>query len=110
MARIDNDDPATRQAVEILVEALTQQQLRGVLEMRQCVDALRRYLDDPKPETAEFASRVFNSIDVNLRRVVADVALETARVHIGKPTPPAPAAKKPKEQETVGGWRGLFGR
>lgn len=70
-------DRETLEAVGVLARAVERERVPGVLECRLLANALKRTLDSGRERELTEASRVFRTLDVDLReRIVARARLE----------------------------------
>jgi len=73
-------DDKTRQAMELLVEAVAREIRPGVLELKLAARTLRDALDDPTPGALGLATRAFNAIDSDTRRRIHASAMTAAMI------------------------------
>ncbi|PWC39028.1 hypothetical protein [Azospirillum sp. TSO35-2] len=105
-------DRETLEAVGVLARAVERERVPGVLECRLLVNALRRTLDSGRERELTEASRVFRTLDAELReRIVARARVEAqaqARSHALRPdavtveVPPV-TARRPQQAKGSAG-------
>ncbi|BAI76021.1 hypothetical protein AZL_d01950 (plasmid) [Azospirillum sp. B510] len=98
-------DRETLEAVGVLARAVERERVPGVLECRLLANALRRTLDSGGERELTEASRVFRTLDIDLReRIVSRARLEAqqTRDQVRKAGAKGPeAAGQPAEEEVV---------
>ncbi|WP_448206068.1 hypothetical protein [Azospirillum sp. sgz302134] len=87
-------DHETLQAVGVLMRAVEQARVPGVLEFRLLTDALGRAVESARVRDLEDAKRIFDALDSEFRARIVLRANEMARVeaNLGERVPKAPTA------------------
>ena len=80
-------DHDTLQAVGVLVRAVEQTRVPGVLEFRLLTNALNRAIESRGERDLHEAARVFQSLDRDFRARIVERANEMARAQVGASAP-----------------------
>lgn len=94
-------DRETLEAVGVLARAVERERVPGVLECRLLANALKRTLDSGRERELTEASRVFRTLDVDLReRIVARARVEAQQARAQAKAAAAPDTAIDREEVT----------
>jgi hypothetical protein len=94
-------DRETLEAVGVLARAVERERVPGVLECRLLANALKRTLDSGRERELTEASRVFRTLDVDLRdRIVARARMEAQQTRAQAKAAVAPDSSVDREVVT----------